>query len=541
MLDEIKKHLNFNRLVVLVFIATGFVIYGNTLANQMFWDDFDFILNNLYLRDWQYLPNFFSENVIAGAGLMSNYWRPVLQIVFSFEWHTWGDFAPGYHFVNIIFHITDAVLLFFVLNLIFKKKWLSVVTALVFLVHPLQTEAVSYVNSLGDSLSVFWMLGGTWFYLKYLENANRQYYYVSAFFYILALMSKETAIIMPALLALAHFFVFAKEIAVGERAKKIAKEVWPFLLMAGIYILLRATSLNFINSFNLYNEQNVFTSSIFTRIFTFFHILTIYLGLLFWPVGLHMERMVSVSTSLFSGPVILGALIFLGLLTLAIWNVRKYPILSFGILWFFIGLAPTSNIAVPINGMLYEHWLYFPMIGIALIIIWLGTRIFEKFHQTKILFITLLIISISALSVLTIKRNRQWHDPIVFYNQTLAYTPGSYRVLNNLGMAYADAKDSAKAKETYEKAIATDPKNPIAYHNLANIYRDAGEKSQAIEIYEQAISLDSKFMYSYSALIDLYLKEKNYPKALEYLKKAQELQPENENIKNMIYQLDKLK
>ncbi|MFZ2774381.1 MAG: tetratricopeptide repeat protein [Candidatus Moraniibacteriota bacterium] len=541
MLDEIKKHLNFNRLVVLVFVVVGFVIYGNTLLNQMFWDDFDFILNNLYLRDWQYLPNFFSENVIAGAGLASNYWRPVLQIVFSFEWHTWGDFAPAYHFVNIIFHVSDATLLYFVLNLIFKKKWLSVVTALVFLVHPLQTEAVSYVNSLGDSLSVFWMLGGTWFYLKYLENANRQYYCVSAFFYILALMSKETAIIMPALLALAHFFVFPKEIAIGERAKKIVKKIWPFFLMAGIYLLLRATSLNFINSFNLYNEQNVFTSSIFTRIFTFFHILTIYLGLLFWPVGLHMERTISVSTSLSSGPVILGALIFLGLLTLAIWNVRKYPILSFGILWFFIGLAPTSNIAVPINGMLYEHWLYFPMIGIALIIIWLGMGIFEKFHQTKILFIALLIISISTLSVLTIKRNRQWHDPIVFYNQTLTFTPGSYRVLNNLGMAYADAKDSAKAKETYEKAMATDPKNPIAYHNLANIYRDAGEKSQAIEIYEQAISLDSKFMYSYSALIDLYLKEKNYPKALEYLKKAQELQPENENIKNMIYQLDKLK
>jgi len=323
--------------------------------------------------------------------------------------------------------------------------------------------------------------------------------------------------------------------------KKIAEEIWPFFLVAGIYLLLRATSLNFINSFNLYNEQNVFTSSIFTRIFTFFHILTIYLGLIFLPVGLHMERMVSVSTSLFSGPVILGALIFFGLFATAIWKIKKYPILSFGILWFFIGLAPTSNIAVPINGMLYEHWLYFPMIGIALIIIWLGINMFEKFHQIRILLIALLIISISTLSMLTIKRNRQWHDPIVFYNQTLAFTPGSYRVLNNLGMAYADAKENTKAKETYEKAIALDPKNPIAYHNLGNILRDSSGKEQAIANYEKAIELDPSFFHSYSALIDLYLKEKNYPKALEYLKKAKELQPGNENIENLIYQLEKLK
>ena len=234
MLDEIKKHLNFNRLVILVFVVVGFVIYGNTLVNQMFWDDFDFILNNQYIRDWQYLPNFFSQNVIAGAGLASNYWRPVLQIVFSFEWHTWGDFAPGYHFVNIVFHITDAVLLFFVLNLIFQKKWLSAVTALVFLVHPIQTEAVSYVNSLGDSLSVFWMLSGIWFYLQYLKKANRQYYFVTLFLYVLALMSKETAIIMPVALALAHFFIFPKEVAIRERLKRIAKKIWPFLLIAGM-------------------------------------------------------------------------------------------------------------------------------------------------------------------------------------------------------------------------------------------------------------------------------------------------------------------
>ena len=153
--------------IILLLIIVGFVLYANSFPNQMFWDDDDGILKNQFIQNWQYFPKYFSENIIAGAGLLSNYWRPILLTVFSLEWHLWKDWAPGYHFVNTSFHITDAVLLFFILLYIFKNRWLAFFTALVFLVHPLQTEAVTYVSGLGDSLSVFFMFLGILFYLKF--------------------------------------------------------------------------------------------------------------------------------------------------------------------------------------------------------------------------------------------------------------------------------------------------------------------------------------------------------------------------------------
>ena len=94
----------------------GFILYANTLGNQMFWDDFDFILNNQYVHDWQYIPKYFSENIIAGANFVSNYWRPVLLLVFSIEYHLWSSNPIGYHLVNMLFHIADVVLIFFLLN-----------------------------------------------------------------------------------------------------------------------------------------------------------------------------------------------------------------------------------------------------------------------------------------------------------------------------------------------------------------------------------------------------------------------------------------
>ena len=516
LLQFFKKPFN-NYFVIVLLIAAGFTLYANTFQNQMFWDDEDFILKNQYIRDWRCFPKYFSENVISGVGLLSDYWRPLLLSVFSLEWHLWKDWPPGYHFINTSAHIGNAIILFFILRYLFNSHWMSFLTALFFLICPLQTEAVTYVSGLGDPLYAFFVFLGILFYLKFRTSqkmpSKNIFYFLSLLMYILALMSKETAIIMPAIIFIVDFF-FQKELSPKEKLKKIIKTTWPFLILAGIYILLRATVLNFKNTFNLYNEENLFTSGFSIRLLTFFRVLTIYFSLLFCPLGLHMERSVEITGHWFSPDVILGFSIFLGLLISAFIQFKRTPILSFGILWFFIGLAPTSNLLVPISGLLYEHWLYLPLIGIFLILIWLGVIVTRKRNFQKIV-AGIFIFYLVLFSTLTIKRNKEWSNPITFYNQTLRYAPTSYRVINNLGMAYADKGNQIKAEETYKKAIAIDPLNPVAWHNLGNTYRAIGKKDLAIDNFKTALSLDPKFIFSYNALLSLYQEEKNYQKAKE--------------------------
>jgi tetratricopeptide (TPR) repeat protein len=343
-------------------------------------------------------------------------------------------------------------------------------------------------------------------------------YFLSLLMFAFALMTKETAIIMPALIFISDYFFLSWEdnLSLREKFKRIGKAIWPFMILAGFYIFLRATVLNFKNTFNLYNEENIFTSNFYIRLFTFFRVLTIYFGILFWPLNLHTERSVALATSLNSFSVIFGGILFVGLLALALSQFKRLPILSFGILWFFIGLAPTSNLLVPINGLLYEHWLYLPLVGVFLILIWVVQELGEKYNLQKIL-LALFVVVLILLSVLTIKRNGDWRDPITFYNQTLRYAPKSYRVINNLGMAYADQRNYDKAIEMYRRAIDLDASNPVAYHNLANAYYGIGEINLAIENYHIAISLDPKFAFSYNALAKLYLENKNYEEARKVL------------------------
>jgi len=115
------KELNTFEKVILSLIIIGFLLYANSFANEMFWDDDDGILNNQYIKSWEHFPKYFSENLIAGAGLLSNYWRPMILTVFSVEWHLWQDWVLGYHFVNTSLHIADAILLFFILFYIFRR------------------------------------------------------------------------------------------------------------------------------------------------------------------------------------------------------------------------------------------------------------------------------------------------------------------------------------------------------------------------------------------------------------------------------------
>jgi len=505
---------------------------------------------------------------------LSNYWRPVLLLLFSVEWHLWQGWAPGYHATSALFHAVDSILLYGFLVLLFKNRGLAFAVSLIFLVHPLQTEAVVYASAVSDSLATFFVLLSLIFYTRFRLGPGKKlknifYYSGALLLYPLGLMSKETAFMLPG-------YLFLVELAMGkaalkQRAQSFLRFSWPFLVVAGLYLALRATVLNFNNTFNLYNEENIFTANFSVRLFTFFRILSVYFGLLFLPLDLHVERSVPLAASFFSPSVMGGAALCLGLLFLSVREYRRRPVVTFGILWFFVALFPSSNLIVPINALLYEHFLYLPLIGIFLAVIQYGWEGSQKIGMGKTA-LGLLGGYLIFFSIITVNRNKDWHDPIRFYEDLLRHAPASYRVINNLGMSYAERGSLEKAEETYKKAIALDPQNPVGHHNLAGIYRNTGRMDLAMETFQHAIHLDRGFIFSYKSLAQIYLDQGDYRSAraaLEaalphtqekpellyllfqlayeqkdsagaklYLKKALELDPQNKNLRSLLKRIE---
>ena len=152
----------------LSFLVIGLLIYSNSFNNEFFWDDDDSIVNNTYIKDIKYFPRFFSENLIAGTGQITNYWRPVLLISFSFDYHLFGLSPIDFHVHNTLLHILSAFLIFILLYKLSKGNLLlSYFPALIFLVHPLQTEAITYIAGRADPLSSVFSLISLIFYYYY--------------------------------------------------------------------------------------------------------------------------------------------------------------------------------------------------------------------------------------------------------------------------------------------------------------------------------------------------------------------------------------
>ena len=517
---------NIKWLILLFMVIVGFFIYANSLPNKLFWDDDDMITNNIYIKDWSYLPNYFSENLIAGAGQVSNYWRPLLLVSFAVDYHIFGLNQAGYHLVNLFWHLLSAWLIYLLLYQLSKKQWLSFLPALLFLVHPLQTEAVTYVAGRADPMSAALVLLSLLNYVFYRKQSKKIFIGGSLLFFLASLFVKEQSLMLPALIFIIEFFFFFDK----KKWQKSLKIFLPFVFISVAFFLVRVFFLNFNDLLSGVDYASSYDTSLKTRLLTFTYVFIKYLQLLFAPFNLHMAYEVNPVTSFFSYSVAGFILAIAGFIYL----IKKYwqqdKLLVFGLAWFLILLLPRTNI-ISINRPLYEHWLYLPMAGFWLVIILLV----QKIKINKKVSLATLILFICFLSFLTIRRNLDWRDPITFYEKNLKYTPNSYIQHNNLGMAYADAGRTQEAIKEYQTAIAIADIYPQVHFNLGNALITSNKFSEAALEYYKAIEISPTFELPYINLLNIALSQKDEVKLEIVLAKVKENFPEEYYLAQSFY------
>ena len=443
-------------LPVLALVVIGASLYAVNLTGPLFWDDEAWIIHNPFVHNlsWESFKNLFSENVLAGIGFNSNYYRPLLFVTFAVNYAISGVEPISYHAVSNFLHIFNAVLVFFLLLPIVRSRFAAWIASLLFLIHPIATEAVTYISGRGDPLHLFFMLAAL---LVWRNRSHKSHW--SYLLLIFALLSHEKAIVFP-------FLAFMYDVVQTKSIRTTLKRTVPFFIIVAAYGVLRLTVLNFNNTLNFFEMPNPYSESLMLRMFTFFHALLIYFGILFVPVGLHMERSVPLHSSFFEWPVWAAAVLLAGILY---WSYRSYKtnrtyswVLIFGVAWFFIALGPVSGIT-PINAQIYEHWLYIPIVGIAALAGYGVARLREKFG----VWVLVGLLAYGAFFALqTVRRNMLWGKPIAFYEDILRYEPDSVRINNNLANHYFNAGDTAQAKLYYQKAVAEEDIFPQPHYNL---------------------------------------------------------------------------
>ena len=545
---------------VILLVCMTLLVYANSLKSSFVWDDFSLIVDNGFVKSWNNFLRIFNQNYLTKPSDMDNLrepqrgvdfgsgefsYRPVGTISFFIDFSIWKLNPFGYHLTNLILHILNVMLLFIFINLITKNKILSLLTSLLFALHPVNAEVVNVISFRKDLLVLLFFISGFILYIKSMavSSGKAVYFYIlSLIMFLLALFSKEMAIIFPiALLCYDYFF------------KKPSKEKSTFVHFRNYYlgytgILLFYIFVRFILINNPDSLVAKYTISNFcTSIFTMSKIFATYFQWLLLPINVHPclpGDNYFASHSIFDPRVIISIVLIVFVFITAVKIRKKFPIASFGILWFFITIIPVSNIIPTLYGYIAARYLYVPMVGFCLAIAFFLVRLpdsrFFKINPSILYKISVntTILLLIFYSIFTNISNIIFKNNTVFWMEMAEIYPFQIPPHFSLGTCFLTDGMIDKAIVEFKTLVSLDPNNAIAHNSLGVCYRRKGMVKDATDEFEQASKLDPSYTAAYFNLGNIFTEEGLYQKAIKYFEKTIQLDQKNlkaYNDLNVIY------
>ena len=518
------------------------IIYANTLSAPFLWDEHKYIVDNPIIKDLHYFTSpSDAKGFIVYGGLINRY---IGYLTFALNYKINGLSVTGYHIVNIAIHITSSILVYLLVLLTFRtpffaessimqnSRYIAFFSSLLFAVHPLQTEAVTYIFQRFASLvAFFYLLSLTAYIQSRLSEGKLQrvFFYGIAFISaLLAMKTKENAFTLPLVITLYEFCFFK------DSMKKRAWHLAPILLTLTIVplTLMSTTGTQQLDP-GAYGAKEFSQGDYF---FTQFRVIVTYLRLLFFPVNQNIDYDYPIFTSFFDLPVILSFLVLSALFGLGIYLIRSsrftfhvskpFRLMGFGILWFFITLSVESSI-IPIPMIIDEYRVYLPSVGM---IICTATFIFllkGKVCSPKAgrIILVSLVLAAGVLAVATYHRNEMWGDTIRLWEDAAEKSPARERVHNNLGTAYASQGQLDRAISEFQTALRLKPNYAEAHYNLGLAYKLQGQLDRAIPEYQAALRLKPDYAEAHNNLGIEYASQGQLDRAISEYQAALQLKP----------------
>ena len=505
----------------LLALLAAAVVFANSLHGDFILDDRFMIEDNPRVHSWQFLPNYFSEGVWHNSGLsdlseiQALYYRPLHLLLMRVTYAAFGSDTFGYHIVNLLLFLVNISLVYFIARQLLgqagqRDDIAAAAATLIFAVHPAHTESVSWISGATDPLAFLFVLASVLFYLHSVERHNWAAFVASVFCFALALLTKETVIVLPVLLV-AYNVLFKRPI--------FPARLWSFIALSLVYLVIRSRVLDMSMPIDPHIEG--------IRFFIEFVAAYVKLLLVPWPLNYYYSlqpgTVASVAETITCWILLLVALIWM----LHYW--RREPLVAFGAIWIMVTLAP------PLVWAFYEHpafavrYLYSPSIGLTLILA-RGIQI----SRIRWPVVTAVLIAVVAMSYasLTVAKNRDWQNEETFFLSALAVPDhfekihaaplallGKYyfersmpdnairyfleaekigdittRVFCNeaMGLIYGERGDYARSTEYFLRAYRMKPNKSSVLVGLGNNAYATHDLQQALRYYTLAYESDMK-------------------------------------------------
>jgi protein O-mannosyl-transferase len=523
MIVNIMKRLNV--LILILIPILGFMVYGKMLFAGFVFDDHKTIVLNKDVYN--------AFNIVNIWNLNSK--RFIVSLSYALDYHFFGLNPFWFHFTNIIIHLLNTYIVYFIVkniqitlknkkNIIITNPFLPALASVIFLIHPIQTQAVSYISQRYALLCSFFYLLTLLLFLKATVELGDKFkkafsnvrfivfFIISNICAIYAFFSKENSYTLPAVILATNV------ILCNWKSHKFFKS----LVLSSTFFILAAVVffINFAKPTGKPIDYKAVTTQVsmkqdsniggFKYYITQLNVIRTYFRLLFVPLNQNVDYDYPLSKSLYEPNTLASFLMIMFIFILAIYFYSKVRIVTYSIVFFFLALLIESSF-IPIVDVIFEHRLYLPMFGFSLIsgvlIIYLWSFIQrKKWDVLNNVLIIIVIFYLISLSFLTYKRNNVWMNELSLWSDTVKKSPGKARVHYNLAVALYESNKVDVAVSEFEKTLKLDPKDKGSNVNLGAIYEEKGDKEHALSYYIKAVENDPYSIIAHKSLGAYYAK-----------------------------------
>jgi tetratricopeptide (TPR) repeat protein len=563
--------------------ALCFILYGNSIRNHYAMDDELVTNSKKFDIGVKAIPKIWVS--LYSEGKLKYEYRPIVQTTYAIEHQFFGENPHVSHFINILLYAFLCFFLFKILKKLLKKynPLFAYVIVLIFLAHPVHTEVVASLKNRDEILSMFGCLLTLHYLLKYIDTNKFIYVVISLIFYVLAYLSKASALVWLVIFPLTLYFYTEANI------KKLFL-IFGLILVA---VLIARVGPKFYlpkpdRQIYFFENPLFFQRDLMTRLGTGMITLFFYVKILVYPhpllfyYGYNEIPIVKIGDTM----ALISLAFHLGIFIYAIMKIREKHIVSFAILFYLVCISMFSNILKPAMGIVAERYVFCASLGFCIIAAFFIFKILKKdIHaqfipsKDKIRILLLVIVLLIPYSAKTITRNKDWYsrltlykndikyldksakactllagqintelnrylfkgitppnmetaiDSIIFfYKKSIEILPSFNSSYNNIGSVYFTAlKDYNSAIPYFLKALEPEPGYVEANYNLAYSYELIGNDTEAVKYYKKTIFYDSTYVTAYCNLANIYyFNFGNFDTAMILNKKIMQIKPETD-------------
>lgn len=528
-------------------ILVGFMvlIYHTHFDNPFQFDDSHTIVNNLYIRDISNIPLFFKDAETFSSLPANQSYRPIVSTTLALDYWLGGELKPFYfHLSMFVLFLVQGLLMFFMFNNILSKvsdspwlKWLSFFITGWYLVHTVNAETINYVISRSDSISTLLIVASL---LVYSNGGWGKRFFLYLIPLFLGILTKPTAVMFIPILGLYILYFEA-----GLSLPKIfglftAPKRLQYLAHIGITTALCGAGYLFVDKMTPDTWVPGGTSKwdyLMTQPYVMFH----YFKMFFLPTELTADTDLQVFTSM-SDPRFFIGILFVGtMLGIAYYTSlkREHRPISFGILWFFVALIPTSSI-IPLAEVMNDHRMFFPFVGLVLSVGWAIFLLLDKYvlpKATQATYMTLLagmILVFGAYGYGTYQRCEVWNSKESLWRDVTEKSPNNGRGWMNYGLALMEQGRFQEALKAYKEALALTPNYSYLQINMGILLNAMGRPDEPEQYFKRAQQINPNLPEAHYFYALYLFKQKRIVEAKTELKRTIELAPAHQEARYLL-------